>query len=361
VTLSRINHLGAAPTTGLATGINNTATSLTLNSGTGYPTANFVIKLDAGTAAEEKVLVGTRSGTTCSSLTRGYDGTSATSHSSGTANVEHDLAAVVIDDANDHVYTTTRDDHTQYARTDGTRAFTGTVTVSSGGLTVSGGGAAVTGNSTVTGTLNVTSNETVGGTLGVTGAATLSSTLGVTGAITGSSTVQGTAHIATLTGTNGRYVGQTNGAPVSGTFNTGDFANDPTNGVIWQCTAGGTPGTWQQLGGATDAAWTAATLINSWANNTTNDESFACFPAGYRKQNGRVYLRGNVNAGGSSSSSMMTLPAGYRPSKALDFTINATGGFGVITVNSDGNVYLSHATSGATSVSLDNISFDTLS
>jgi hypothetical protein len=109
---------------------------LALVSATGWPSAPFVAKLDAGTAAEEKILVGARSGTACSSLTRGYDGTTATSHSSG-ATVEHDLGANIVDDLNDHVYTTTRDDHTQYARTDGTRAFTGNVTVN-GNLSVTG-------------------------------------------------------------------------------------------------------------------------------------------------------------------------------------------------------------------------------
>lgn len=163
MTLSRINHLGAAPTTGLASSVTADDTSLTLASGTGYPTSNFVIKVDAGTAAEEKILVGSRSGTACSSLTRGYDGTTATSHSSGTANVEHDLAAVVIDDANDHIYTTTRDDHTQYARTDGSRTFTGGITVD--------GDSTITGDLTVSGTLTVGSG-TVAGRMYGTGATT---------------------------------------------------------------------------------------------------------------------------------------------------------------------------------------------
>lgn len=41
-----------------------------------------------------------------------------------------------------------------------------------------------------------------------------------------------------------RYVGSTAlGAPVSGTFSTGDWVIDQT-GVIWVCISGGTPGTW---------------------------------------------------------------------------------------------------------------------
>ncbi len=42
-----------------------------------------------------------------------------------------------------------------------------------------------------------------------------------------------------------RYVGGTaSGAPSSGTFKTGDFVIDET-GLIWVCTAAGTPGTWK--------------------------------------------------------------------------------------------------------------------
>lgn len=45
-----------------------------------------------------------------------------------------------------------------------------------------------------------------------------------------------------------RYVGATtSGAPGSGTYNTGDFVIDRT-GLVWVCTAGGSPGTWVQAG-----------------------------------------------------------------------------------------------------------------
>jgi hypothetical protein len=41
-----------------------------------------------------------------------------------------------------------------------------------------------------------------------------------------------------------RYVGgTTNGAPVSGTFQVGDFIIDQT-ATIWVCTTAGTPGKW---------------------------------------------------------------------------------------------------------------------
>jgi hypothetical protein len=56
------------------------ASSLTLTSATGAPAAPFRIL-----AGSEIILVGARSGTACSSLTRGAEGTTAAAHSSGDA------------------------------------------------------------------------------------------------------------------------------------------------------------------------------------------------------------------------------------------------------------------------------------
>jgi hypothetical protein len=56
-----------------------------------------------------------------------------------------------------------------------------------------------------------------------------------------------------LTGatTGTRYVGGTaGGPPASGTFVAGDYVVD-TGGLIWVCTTGGSPGTWQQVNGRT--------------------------------------------------------------------------------------------------------------
>ena len=277
--LSRYEHTGDAPTTGLASGIGATDLSFTLNSGTGYPTGvtgKFVICLDAGGVSEEKVLCSARSGAAVTVATggRGYDGTTATTHSSGTTNVTHVLSAAEIDDFSDHVYTTTRDDHTQYLRVDGTRAGTGAqtiggaLTVSSGGLTVTAGGATVTGNSTVTGTLAVTS----------------------------------------LTQT------------------------------------------------ADDAAWIAPTFTNSWANGT---HGFA--NAGYRKVNGRIYLRGQIETGATNTSAF-TLPAGYRPSAIAQFLVssNFVSAGSTVTIRTDGTVTPQWTSPSVGAVVLDGISFDTL-
>lgn len=67
----------------LSAGINASVTSLALGTGEGakFPTTgNFRIVIDS-----EIIIVGTRSGDTLSSLTRGAEGTTAASHSSGAA------------------------------------------------------------------------------------------------------------------------------------------------------------------------------------------------------------------------------------------------------------------------------------
>ena len=106
----------------------------------------------------------------------------------------------------------------------------GVMTVAAG-LTVTTGGISVTGNSTINGTLGSVST------------------------ITASSTISGTAHISTgLTGatTQARYVGGVTGssAPASGTFALNDVVVG-TGGVIFVCTAAGTPGTWATVGAGT--------------------------------------------------------------------------------------------------------------
>lgn len=133
--LSRYEHTGDAPATGLSAGIGTADTSFTVLSGTGYPTGavgKFVVCLDAGTSSEEKILCLSRSGATFTVATsgRGYDGTTASSHNSGTVNVTHVLTAAEIDDTSDHIYNTTRFDHdSQYLRRDGTTALTGVASV----------------------------------------------------------------------------------------------------------------------------------------------------------------------------------------------------------------------------------------
>jgi hypothetical protein len=73
------------------------------------------------------------------------------------------------------------------------------------------------------------------------------------------------------TGTGG-YVGEgpALSAPTSGTFVAGDFVSDGTGGMIWVCTAGGTPGTW-----ATGPTRIATTTLGG----TTASVTFSSIPA----------------------------------------------------------------------------------
>lgn len=101
-----------------------------------------------------------------------------------------------------------------------------------------------------------------------------------------------------------------------------------------------------------DAAWIAPTLLNSWV---TYDANFN--EAGYRKDaNGFVHLKGMIKSG---SSTMFTLPVGYRPkvdgTRRYLLTGQCSAGIGRIDIMSNGNVdYVSGANAW---FSLDGISF----
>lgn len=101
-TYERKEFVGAAPATALSGAIGSADTSWSIDSATGWPTAAtnpFVAIIDRGEATEEKVLVGARTGTALSSITRGYDDTTAQAHSAG-ATFEHGIDASTIDQAN---------------------------------------------------------------------------------------------------------------------------------------------------------------------------------------------------------------------------------------------------------------------
>lgn len=100
---TRRKYAGAAVATTITGTINSTATSMTIAAYTGWPYGSepFYVVLDPGTASEEKVLV-TRTGSTDTTLnvtTRGVDGTTGVSHSSG-ATIYPVFTAVDADEAN---------------------------------------------------------------------------------------------------------------------------------------------------------------------------------------------------------------------------------------------------------------------
>ena len=84
---TRRSYAGAAPACTLTNAITSSDTTATLTGDvTNWnSTANgaFYMVIDPGLSTEEKVLVGTRSGSSLSSITRGVDGTTAAAHNSG--------------------------------------------------------------------------------------------------------------------------------------------------------------------------------------------------------------------------------------------------------------------------------------
>jgi hypothetical protein len=104
--MARREYKGAATPTTITGGITNSSTSLTLTDATNWPTGSFSLVIDPGLAGEEKILATSRSGTTVTLTTRGYDNTTASSHNAG-AIIYPVPTAVDFDEANAHVNATT--------------------------------------------------------------------------------------------------------------------------------------------------------------------------------------------------------------------------------------------------------------
>lgn len=125
--MARKEYRGAAGQLTLAAGIDTDDTSFSADGLTaGWPTGTdypFVVVLDAGNAAEEKILCTNLSGATFNVSQRGFDGTTAANHSIG-ATIQHRIDADTLTDTAAHIYDTGRDDHEQYALVDGSRPFT---------------------------------------------------------------------------------------------------------------------------------------------------------------------------------------------------------------------------------------------
>ena len=97
-------------------------------------------------------------------------------------------------------------------------------------------------------------------------------------------------------------------------------------------------------------SWIAPSLINSWANLGAGFNE-----AGYfLDQFGMLHLRGMV-AGGTPPSVAFVLPAGYRPTNSIYIAVASANLFGMIIINSSGNVNISVGNTAW--VSLDGISF----
>lgn len=114
----RREYKGAAAPAKLSSDITSGATSITIDTNSGWPTGSvgpFWIVIDPGKSNEEKVKIASRSGSTLTVASggRGSDGTSASAHSVN-AVVKHVFTANDADLLNKHAADATQDDHTQY-------------------------------------------------------------------------------------------------------------------------------------------------------------------------------------------------------------------------------------------------------
>jgi len=101
----RKDIVGGAPQTTISPGISAAASSITIADATGWPdgtNGSFVVAVDLGGASEEKILCSSRTGTTLTVETRGYDDTTGVTHADG-ATIDHVLDASTIDQANRYV------------------------------------------------------------------------------------------------------------------------------------------------------------------------------------------------------------------------------------------------------------------
>jgi microcystin-dependent protein len=98
---TRRKYKGNATATTIPAGLSAGATSCVIGSATGWPTSGpFYVVVDPGLSTEEKVLVGSISGTTISSLTRGVDDTTDQNHAAG-CSIYPVFTAVDADEANE--------------------------------------------------------------------------------------------------------------------------------------------------------------------------------------------------------------------------------------------------------------------
>lgn len=96
---------GGVLRTTLSANISNSASSFSVTDASTFPSGAlpFVVVIDRGNSAEEKILISSRAGNTFTVANRGYDGSTANTHTSG-AYVDHVLDATVIQDMNQTTY-----------------------------------------------------------------------------------------------------------------------------------------------------------------------------------------------------------------------------------------------------------------
>lgn len=101
-----------APPLEITAAVDMNVTVFPVVSTAGYPDAPFLIGIERDSVNEEVCLC-TGKTPTAFTVTRGYDGTTAKAHALGRV-IEHCAAALDYEEANRHIFDSTRDDHPQY-------------------------------------------------------------------------------------------------------------------------------------------------------------------------------------------------------------------------------------------------------
>ena len=361
---------GGGATTSLQTSMGAADTSFVLTAATGWPGSpanDFGVVIDRGNASEEKILCSSNSGTTVTVVTRGYDGTSATTHSAA-ATVSLCALALDFDEAN------------QVAHLMGNLA-TGSLAIGAGAGTIPTALAVGTAASVLAGGTSPTyvagSNGQYFGVSGgavtalsltiptvltpVISAISLSATNGQFVEATASITVTSPAVAAgnkfgayanyaatnaspvTVTAVGGYLIGP--GIPAS---TSSILLGAPNANISFAC-----DGTnWIQTSGAQDSGWITPSLLNSWAAGGSAPQ--------YRLIGNNVRLRGSVTTG-STGTEAFALASGFRPSSGYTLVqipiANSTSGDSAqITITVATGATAPFFTGGAT-VYLDGVTF----
>jgi len=103
--MSRREYKGAATPCTIVSTITSSSTTISISDATNWPTGSFSIVIDPGLAGEEKLLITSRTSTTLTVTTRGYDNTTASAHTTG-AIIYPVPTAIDFDEANSHVNST---------------------------------------------------------------------------------------------------------------------------------------------------------------------------------------------------------------------------------------------------------------
>lgn len=214
------NYSSTAAEATLSSGVDASATTLSVSATTGFPSVPFILAVDAGAAAQELVLVTNVAGTNLT-VTRGFDSTVAVAHDTGAA-VAHAHGAIDFREANAHVNASS-----------GVHGASGTVVGTSDAQTLTNKTVAL-GSNTVSGTkAQFNAALTDGDFASQAGEETLTNK-SISGAANTLTNIPHTALLGVAAGSAAAAAGATS---VSVTFPEGRFSSAPT--VTATCSTGG--------------------------------------------------------------------------------------------------------------------------